>query len=157
MQKNHTIVLENLATATHADIILVVLLTKTISEISTKVSTLTAKLAMAQSEHACLKISGHRSAPADHGHCLSIVQAPSEKKSAPWPQCLFKERAKIRPQRVLLISRVEGQGVLYVRDLLLPDWCTKQIGNADGDQWRKDMEQGLDQRRAKRVRGGRIR
>ena len=68
MQLDHTMALSNLTMATKSEIILVALLTKTIAELSSKVNTLTAKLATAQSENTCLKRSGHRLAPADHGH-----------------------------------------------------------------------------------------
>ena len=65
--------LENIATATQADRILVALLTKIITELSTQVTTLTAKLATTQKGNDQLKIYGHRSAnagaPANHGHC----------------------------------------------------------------------------------------
>ena len=52
IQQDHTLALENIATATQADRTLVALLTKTISELSTQVATLTAKLATAHSENA---------------------------------------------------------------------------------------------------------
>ena len=68
MQQDHTLALANLVTATQADIILVALLTKTISELSIQVATLTAKLATAQSKNARLKKLGQRLAPAEHGH-----------------------------------------------------------------------------------------
>ena len=68
MQQDNTIVLANISTATQSERILVALLTKMIAKLSSEVSTLTAKLATAQSENTCLKRSGHSSAPADHGH-----------------------------------------------------------------------------------------
>ena len=55
MQQEHTLALENLATTTQANITSVALLTKTISELSSQVATLTAKLATAHSENARLK------------------------------------------------------------------------------------------------------
>ena len=64
MQQDHTPALENLATATQSDRTSVVLLTKTISELSIQVATLTVKLATSQSENARLEKSGHCVAPA---------------------------------------------------------------------------------------------
>ena len=55
MKQDHTLVLANFATATQANITSFMLLTKTIAELSTQVSTLTAKLATAHSENARLK------------------------------------------------------------------------------------------------------
>ena len=60
MQQDHTQALANLATATQADRKLVALLTKTISEISTQVSLLTAKLSTAQAENVRMKKSGQQ-------------------------------------------------------------------------------------------------
>ena len=68
MQQSHTMELANLTTATQVDRTLVVLLKKTITEISFQVTTLTAKLATEKSENTHLKISGHRSASANHRH-----------------------------------------------------------------------------------------
>ena len=83
MQKDHTLALANLATATQADRTSVALLTKTIAELSNQVSNLTANLATAQSENVRLKKSGHRLAPADH------IYRPTNNQTA---QYLFKER-----------------------------------------------------------------
>ena len=55
MHQDHTLALANIATATQADRTSVALLTKTISELSSQVATLTAKLATAQSKNAWLK------------------------------------------------------------------------------------------------------
>ena len=55
MQQDHTQVLENLVNATQADRTLVALLTKTISELSSQVALLTAKLATAQAENTRIK------------------------------------------------------------------------------------------------------
>ena len=52
MQQDHTLALANLATATQADRTSVALLTKTISELSSQVALLTAKLATAQAKNA---------------------------------------------------------------------------------------------------------
>ena len=49
MQQDHTMALANIATSTQSDRKSVALLTKTIAELSTQVTTLTAKLATAQS------------------------------------------------------------------------------------------------------------
>ena len=82
MHQDHTMALANLATATQSDRTLVALLTKTVAELSTQVTTLAVKLAAAQSENACLKRSGHHSAnagaPSDHGHILTNVDAPDD-------------------------------------------------------------------------------
>ena len=82
---------------------------------------------------------------------------PIRSESTPGPQCLFKERTQIRPWWVLLISRVQGRGVPYARNLPLPGKCPQQIGDAAGHQGREDMEQGVDQRRANQVKEGGIR
>ena len=55
MQQDHTLALENLATATQADRTLIKLLMNMILELLRKVSTLTAKLATVQSENDRLK------------------------------------------------------------------------------------------------------
>ena len=55
MQQDHTMALVNLATSTQADRTPVAMLMKIIAEISTQVATLTANLAMEQSDNACLK------------------------------------------------------------------------------------------------------
>ena len=81
MQQDHTQALANLATATQADRKSVALLTKTISELSSQVSLLTAKLATAQAaqaENASMKKSGHQSTTAGQGHQASINTTPLE-------------------------------------------------------------------------------
>ena len=55
MQQDHTLALANIATATQADRTSVALLTKMISELSSQVALLTAKLATAQAENAWMK------------------------------------------------------------------------------------------------------
>ena len=76
MQQDPTLDLANIATSTQADRRSVALLTKTIAELSTQVSTLTAKLATAHSENTRLKKLGHRLALAEHGHRASSNQTP---------------------------------------------------------------------------------
>ena len=71
MQQDHTQALVNIATSTQADSTLVALLTKTISELSSQVALLTAKLATAQVEKARMKKSGQQSTTAGHGHWAS--------------------------------------------------------------------------------------
>ena len=68
MQQDHTQALANLATATQAHRTSVVLLTKTISELSSQVALLTAKLATEQAENARMKKSGKKSTLAGQGH-----------------------------------------------------------------------------------------
>ena len=58
MQQDHTQALANLATSTQAHRTLVTLLTKTISEISSQVALLTAKLATSKAENVRIKESG---------------------------------------------------------------------------------------------------
>ena len=82
MQQDHTLALANLATATKADRTLVALLTKTISELSSQVAHLTAKLATAQSENARIKKSGHQSTAAEHGHQASSNLTPPDPTSS---------------------------------------------------------------------------
>ena len=60
MQQYHTQALANLATATQADRTLVALLKSTISELSSQVVLLTAKLATAQEENVRMKKSGQQ-------------------------------------------------------------------------------------------------
>ena len=78
MQQDHTQALANIATVTQADRTLVALLTKTISEFSSQVALLTAKLATAQAENARMKKSGQQSTTAGHGHRASSNTTPSE-------------------------------------------------------------------------------
>ena len=66
IQKDHTLALSNLATATQADRTLVALLTKRISDISSQVAHLTAKRAIAQAKNSRMKKSGHPSTTAEH-------------------------------------------------------------------------------------------
>ena len=82
MQQYHTLALANLATATQSDRTSVALLTKTISELSSQFTHLTAKLTTAQAENARLKKSGHRSTPAEHGHRASSNSTPSDPTSS---------------------------------------------------------------------------
>ena len=81
IHQDHTLVLANLATATQSNKNLVALLTKTISELSIQVATLTAKIATSQSKNARLNKLGHRSALAKHGHRASINPTPSNQNS----------------------------------------------------------------------------
>ena len=76
MQQYYTLAMVNLAMATQADRTSVVLLTKTISDLSTQVATITAKLATAHSENARPEKLGHRSSPAKHGRRASSNQTP---------------------------------------------------------------------------------
>ena len=71
IQQDHTQALANLATATQADRSSVVFLTKTISELSSQVVLLTAKLATAQAENARMNKSGKQSTTAGQGHRAS--------------------------------------------------------------------------------------
>ena len=78
MQKYHTLALANLATATQADRKLVMLLTKTILELSGQVALLTAKLATSQGENVLMKKSVQQSTTSGHGHWASSNTTPSE-------------------------------------------------------------------------------
>ena len=78
MQQDQTLALANLTTATLADRTLVTLLTKTISELSSQVTLLTAKLATARAENAQIKKSGQQSTTAGHGHWASRNTTPLE-------------------------------------------------------------------------------
>ena len=71
MQQDHILALANLATATQADRKSVTLLTKTVSELSSQVALLTAKLATTQAENVRMKKSGHQSTTAGRGHRAS--------------------------------------------------------------------------------------
>ena len=76
MQQDHTLALANIVTATQAYRTLVALLTKTISELSSQVALITAKLATAQAENAQMKKSGQQSTTAGHGHQASSNTTP---------------------------------------------------------------------------------
>ena len=78
MQQDHTQALANLATATQTDRTSVALLTKTISELSSQVALLTAKLATWQAENARMKKYGQQSTTAGHGYRASSNTTPSE-------------------------------------------------------------------------------
>ena len=78
MQQDHTQALANLTTATQADRTSVALLTKTISELSSQVALLTAKLSTAQAENARMKKSGHKSTTSGQGHQASSNTTPLE-------------------------------------------------------------------------------
>ena len=71
MQQDRTLALANIATATQADRTLVALLTETISELSSQVAHLTAKLETAQAKNARMKKSGHQSTTSGHIHLAS--------------------------------------------------------------------------------------
>ena len=76
IQQEHTLAMENLATATQSNRTSVALLMKTISELSSQVTTLNVKPATSQSNNACMKKSVHCSAPAEHGHRASSNTIP---------------------------------------------------------------------------------
>ena len=82
MQQNHTLALENLATATQSDRTLVALLMRMIPEMTSQVTHLTAKLARAQAKNARIKKSGHQSIMAGHGHRSSSNLTPSDPTSS---------------------------------------------------------------------------
>ena len=82
MQQNHTLALENLATATQADRTSVALPTKTILELSIQVAHLTAKIATAQAENARMKKSGHQSTTSGHGHRAFSNSTPPDPTSS---------------------------------------------------------------------------
>ena len=96
MQQDHTLALANIATATQDDRTLVTLLTKTISELSTQVNTLTAKLATARYENNRLKIGTSFTTSQARTSCVQWSDSIWS-KSDPGPQCLFKEQTQIRP------------------------------------------------------------
>ena len=99
--------LENIATATQTNITLVALSTKTIADISTQVSILTPKLAIAQSENAHLKRSGHRSAPFNHVHRLANVQAPSDQNPRRDRNVYSRSGQKFDPNRYCSYHRIK--------------------------------------------------
>ena len=68
MQQDYTMVLENLATATQANRTSVALLTKAIADITTQVTSLTAKFLTTQLENNFLK---------KYGHCSANAGAPA--------------------------------------------------------------------------------
>ena len=78
MQQDHTLEIANIATATQDDRTSVGLLTKTISELSSQVALLTAKLDTAQAENTRMKKSGPQSTTAGHGYQASSNTTPSE-------------------------------------------------------------------------------
>ena len=78
MQQDHTMALANIATEIQANRTPAALLTKTIAKLSSQVTTLIAKLKLAQSYNARLKISRHCLSPDDHGHRSANAGAPSD-------------------------------------------------------------------------------
>ena len=78
MQQDHTQALSNLTTATQADRTSVALLTRTISELSSQIALLTAKLATSQAENARMNKAGQQSTTDGHGHQASIKTTSSE-------------------------------------------------------------------------------
>ena len=135
------------STVTETDRTSVTLLTKAITEISTQVSTLTAKLLAVQSDNARLRRSRHCSSPAEHGHCLSNNQSPFDQNPLRDRNFYSRSRHKFYPNGYCSSHQ-------YLRNLLLPGQKSQNIGDANGHQASVDMEQGLDQLRANRVRGG---
>ena len=80
MHQDHTLAVANLATTTQADRTLVALPTKTISELSSQVALLLAKLATMQANNARIKKAEHQSTTAGQGHRASSNTTPSETK-----------------------------------------------------------------------------
>ena len=103
IHQDHTMALENIATATQSDKTLVVLLTKKIAELTTQVTTLNAKLVTAQSENAHLNIPGHHfantGAPANHEHRSVNVGAPSDQNTLRDRNVYSRSRQKFDPNR----------------------------------------------------------
>ena len=97
MQQDHTLALENIATATQADRTSVALLTNTISEISSQVVHLTEKLATAQDENAWIKKLGHQSTPAGHGHRASRNSTPSDPTSSQDRNVYYRSGQRFNP------------------------------------------------------------
>ena len=83
--------------ATQAETTSVALLTKTISEISIQVATLTAKLTIAQSENARLEKLVHRLAPDEHGHRAYRNPNPSDQNSTQDRNVYSKSGQKFDP------------------------------------------------------------
>ena len=97
MQQDHTLALENIATATQTYRTLVALLTKTISELSGQVVLLTAKLSTAQAENIRMKKSGQQSATAGHGHRASSNSTPSDPNSSQDQNLYSRSRQRFDP------------------------------------------------------------
>ena len=99
MHQDHTLALANHETATQANRKSVVLLTKTVSELSSQVAHLTAKLATAQAENAWLDKLVHRSTPAKHGNQASRNSTPSDPNSSQDRNVYSKSGQKFDPNR----------------------------------------------------------
>ena len=97
MQQDHTQALANLATTTQADRTLVGFLTKTISELSSQVALLTAKLATVQAENARMKKSGQQSTTYGQGHRASSNRTPSETNTSQDRNLYYRSRQKFDP------------------------------------------------------------
>ena len=147
MQQDHTLALENTATAKQANRTLVAQLTKTIVELSTQVSTLTTKLATSHSYNTCLK-NRDIVRPQLSTDIVRPVIRPHHIKICSGTAISIRRAGKIRPQWVLIISRDQCRGFPYFCDFPLTDIWPQQIGDSAGHQGRVDMEQGVDQRRA---------
>ena len=99
MQQDHTVALKNLTTETQADRTSVVLLIKTIAEISSQVTTITSKLATSQSKNTRLKISGHLLAPSNHRNHLANVGPPYDQNPLHDRNIYSRNRKNFDPNR----------------------------------------------------------
>ena len=98
-QQDYTQALANLATATQADRISVALLTKTISNLSSQITLLTAKLATAQVENAQIKKPGQQSTTAGHGHRASSKTTLSETNPPQDCNLYYQSGQRVNPNR----------------------------------------------------------
>ena len=135
----------NLATSAQENRTLVALLTKTIAEFTTQVTSITAKLLTAQSENARLNKSGH---------CLTNRCAPDDRTLTRDQNIYAEIGQKFDPNWYCSSHgfRVEETYTSATR-LYLLDGNNKLATRMD-TKGRK-TEQGLDQWRTKRVRRGR--
>ena len=127
MQQDHTMSLTNTETKTQANRTSVALLTKTITELSTQVTTLTAKLAAPQSENARIKISRYCSAnagaPSNNGHCLANVGAPADHNLPHDRNIYSRSGQKFNPN-----GYCSSQG-FKVDENHTPTTCTRPLNN----------------------------
>ena len=57
----------------------------------------------------------------------------------------------------MLLTQIQNGGVAHVGKMLLPKHGPQQVSYATKNYGRKDLEQGMDQRRNNIVRRGRVR
>ena len=133
MHQDHTMALANVATVTQANRTSVALLTKTIAELSTQVTTLTANLATSQSDSDRLKRSGHRfsnaGAPANHINYSGNVGALSDQSPLYYQNIYSRSGEKSDPMGIAHLTGLRS------RKPILPRLAANRL--MDTKNWRR--------------------